>query len=266
MFRAVLAELLLIGVGAGIAGAALSAVLARLLHVDLPVPRILAVVPVGLAVMLVTGVAPALAAARMMPLRALRPPAVVPRRARPVSSIVGMALVDLSRHPLRTARGMLGLAVGVGAMTVLLTIHVAFRGLLTGTLLGDALTVQVGTVDYVAAGILVLVGAASVGNELHLSLSSREQELVTLRTLGWERRHLHRLVAWQSAALSIGAAGAGMAGGVAVAAAVTGGAWPEALGFASVTAVGGSMLALVAGLLSARAVMDLPPPSVLAGD
>jgi hypothetical protein len=33
-----------------------------------------------------------------------------------------------------------------------------------------------------------------------------------------------------------------------------------------VTAVGGSVLALVAGLLSARAVMDLPPPSVLAGD
>jgi putative ABC transport system permease protein len=60
------------------------------------------------------------------------------------------AAVNVLRTPGRAAVGAVSLAVGVTALTVLAAVTLAFRGVVVGTLLGNAVAVQVRGVDYVA--------------------------------------------------------------------------------------------------------------------
>jgi len=57
--------------------------------------------------------------------------------------LAGPALANLRRTPGRTVLGMLALGTGVAGLTVLAVIQRAFHGVAVGTLLGDAVTLQV---------------------------------------------------------------------------------------------------------------------------
>ena len=116
----------------------------------------------------------------------------------------GLALVNLVRTPGRTALGALSLAIGVCALTLLLAATIAFNDVLVGTLLGDAVAVQVRGTDYVAVIATVLLGVAAVADVLFLNLRERAGELATLEAGGWDDRALGRLVAFEG--LWIGAA------------------------------------------------------------
>src|SRR5436309_331807 len=137
IFRAVLAELALIGLGAGLTGSAMAAALVQAFRLHLPLPRTIAVAPVAVLVALVAGLVPAARAGRSVPLDAVRPAVAGPRRAGPVRGIGGMALSNLLRRPGRTLLGAGALLVGVAALAFLLAINLAFRGTLVGTLLGQ---------------------------------------------------------------------------------------------------------------------------------
>ena len=115
IFRAVLGELLLVGLTAGLSGTAMAAVLVEVLHLHMSLLRTLLVAPVAMLVALVAGLVPAVRAGRSVPLDAVRPPVVAPRRAGPVRGIGRMALSNLLRLPGRTLLGSAALLVGVAA-------------------------------------------------------------------------------------------------------------------------------------------------------
>src|ERR1035437_6408487 len=84
VFRLILGELLLLGVLAGLAGAALSAALIAGLRLQLPLWRVLLITPVALALAGLAGLPPAWLATRGQPLDAVQPAVIRPRRrARP---------------------------------------------------------------------------------------------------------------------------------------------------------------------------------------
>lgn len=133
---------------------------------------------------------------------------------------------------------LLALLIGVGALSGLLVISTAFRGVVTGTLLGNVVAVQVRAVDYVTTGLVLLLAAAAIADVLVLSMRERAVELVTLRVTGWSDAQLTRLVPTEG--LGIGLLGSllGAAAGIGIGA-----------GFA---------LTAVASLLPALAVARLP--------
>jgi hypothetical protein len=264
LFAIVLAEVGAIGLVAGIAGGLLALPLAALVRVDASPARAALAVPAAVVLALLAGLVPALRAARADPAAAVRPAVLEARRAWRPGGVGQLALINLLRTPGRTALGALSLAIGVCALTLLLAATIAFNDVLVGTLLGDAVAVQVRGSDYVAVVATVLLGVAAVADVLFLNVRERAAEFATLTATGWNDRALGRLVALEG--LWIGALGAfaGAATGLA-GAALFAGALPASLLLTTMAAaVLGALLAALGALAPAAWLRRLPAIQLLA--
>ena len=203
IFIAILGELLAVGLIAGALGSLLAYALGVLLHLHTRPPHAALVLPVAVLLALAAGTLPAWRAARVEPLDAVRPPVVPSGRSRPVRSLAGMALRNLTRVPGRTALGAAGLALGVAAFTILLAVTLAFRGEVTGSLLGNAVVAQARVADYLSVALSLLLGAAGAVDVLVLSQRERAGDLAVLRATGWTYRDLARLPLYEGIGLAL---------------------------------------------------------------
>jgi putative ABC transport system permease protein len=215
IFRAVLTELAVVGLLAGGLGTALAAAVVRIFALRVSLLHVVIVLPLAVLLALAAGFVPAWAASRGLPLDALRPP-VTSRHARSVRRFGGFAMANLLRLPMRTLLGASGLAIGVAALTVLVGIERAFRGTLVGSVLGNAISLQVRGADFVAVALTLALAAFSVADVVYLNLSERRVELVTLQTLGWTNGHLRSVVLLESVGLGLLGSGVGGITGIVV--------------------------------------------------
>ena len=266
IFRALIGELALIGLVAGAVGTALAAGLVAAFSLDLPLVHTLAVLPLSVALACVAGILPTWRAARISPLEAVRPRIAGGAATHRVGRIVRVALVNLRRLPVRTAVSAAGLVIGIAALTLLLAIQRAFQGTLVGTLLGNAIALQVRGVDLTAAALTIVLAAVSVADVLYLNLRERASELVTLRTTGWSDRHLARLVAFEALALGLVGSLAGALVGVVLGTFFLDVPLGSLALSASLAAMGGTVTAFAASLLPLSQIRRLTPPSVLASE
>jgi ABC-type antimicrobial peptide transport system permease subunit len=266
VFRAVLGELALIGLVAGAAGTGVAVVLVKGFAVAVPLTRALYVLPIALGLAVIGGLVPAWQATRGTPLDALRPPVRTRRRSRNVRSLSGLAVVNLTRLPLRTALGSAGLAIGVAALTVLVAIERGFQGTLVGTLLGNAVSLQVRGPDFVAIGLTIGLAAVSAADVLYLNLRERAAEFVTLETTGWSPAQLARVVVLEAAALALLAAFAGASIGIVVGGPLLGVPYAPLVLASLVAGAGAIVAATLASLAPTVQLLRLPPPPVLAAE
>jgi ABC-type lipoprotein release transport system permease subunit len=233
--------------------------------------RAVAAIPGATLLALLAGTVPAMRAARADPLAAVRPAVRTDRTrrrkrttARGVRSLGALARTNLTRVPGRSALGVLSLAVGVFALTVLLAVTTAFRGAVVGTVLGDAVAVQVRTADYLAAGATLVLGALSVADVLYLNLRDRSAEIATLRATGWRERQLTRLVVFEGIGLGLLGGVGGALLGLGAAWAFTGTLTTTMPLVAAAAAAGGTLLTVLASLPPAAALRRLPTATLLA--
>ncbi|PWI20521.1 hypothetical protein DI272_17670 [Streptomyces sp. Act143] len=203
VLRLVLGELFAIGLAAGAAGTLLAYVLGRLLGQPDAGTKSLLVLPVALVLATVAGLIPAWLATRMGPMEAVRPPVAAVRRARPVRSVAGLALLNLLRVRGRTLLGAAGLALGVAAFTLLLALTLAFRGQVAGSLLGSAVVAEARGADYLSVALCLLLGAAGVVDVLVISQRERAADLAVLRATGWSDRELARATLYEGIGLAL---------------------------------------------------------------
>jgi len=246
VFRLILGELLLLGAAAGLAGTGISAAVIAGLHLQLPLWRVLLITPVAVALAGAAGLIPAWLATRGEPMDAVQPVASPPRRrARPVRRLLGLALSNLRRRPARAVLAGVALGVGVAALTVLLGIQLAFSQQVTGSLLGNFVSGEVRGVDYLSAGLAVILGAASVADVLYLNLRERRPEFAALAATGWQRGHLARVALYEGTAIGLLGSLVGGLAGMGITAAL-GGSPLALLAAAAVAVAGGTMLTLAA--------------------
>ncbi|MDP9222333.1 MAG: hypothetical protein M3P18_00475, partial [Actinomycetota bacterium] len=143
IFRAIVAELALVGALAGIAGTVLALITVPLLSLHISLLRTLLVAPVAVVIAIIAGLLPAWRAARGRPMDALSPPVTGGDHRRHVSHILGMALANTARIPARTLVAITGLVFGVAALTVLIALNRALQGTLVGTLMGHFISSQI---------------------------------------------------------------------------------------------------------------------------
>jgi len=134
-----------------------------------------------------------------------------------VHGVWGLALRGLARVPGRTVVSALALAISVAALTVLLGLVLAFKGTVAGSLLGEAVIIEVTTADFVAVVVTALLGAAVIAETLSLEVRERAPELATLSATGWRDSRLARLVGYEG--VGIGLIGSLTGAGVGIAAA-----------------------------------------------
>jgi putative ABC transport system permease protein len=266
VFSAVMGELAVIGLAAGALGAGLAAAIVSLFSLDLALWRVVLVVPIALGLALVAGLPPAWLAGRGLPLDALRPPVRARSRRRSVRHLVVLALVNLTRVPARTLLGASGLTIGVAALGVLVGIERAFRGTLVGTVLGNAISVQVRGADYAAVGLTIGLAACSLADVVYLNLRERQAELVTLRTLGWSPGHIRQTVLWESLGLGLLGCLAGAVVALLLGTLLLSVPFTSVLEASLLATAGGVLAALVASLLPLSQVNRLSAPATLAAE
>jgi putative ABC transport system permease protein len=143
-------------------------------------------------------------------------------------------------------------------------IATGFRGSVTGTLLGDAITVQVRGTDYVAAAITMLLGAATVADVLYVNIRERSAEFALLGAVGWDGGRLGRLAAYEAVILGVVGGLLGAGAGLGVAAAVGGALPPVGYVVAAAAAGAGCVVTAAAAVLPVRLLRRLPTTRLLA--
>jgi putative ABC transport system permease protein len=186
------------------------------------------------------------------------------RRARHPGGITALAVLNVSRSPGRTLVGVLSLAIGIAALTLLIALTAAFRGVVVGTVLGNAVAVQVRGVDYVAVAATVALGVLAVADVVFLNIRERATELATLRSFGWRESALTRLVVTEGALVGLAGSIAGAALGLAAAAELAGGLPAGLLAAAAAVVAAGVLVTAAAAALPARLLRRLPTAYLLA--
>lgn len=213
-----------IGLAAGIAGTVLALAFAFAFGLNIVWSHTLLAIPAAVALALLAGGWPAWRAARPDPGETIRPAVLgIAARRRAPRRVATLALANLARTPGRTLLGAMSLMIGVAALTVLLAITFAFRGAVTGTLLGDAVTLQARTVDYIAVTVTIVLGIVSVADVLYLNISERAAEFALFGAVGWTDAVLNRLVVIEAIGMGVIGGTLGAAAGLGAAAAFAGG-------------------------------------------
>ena len=261
LFATVLGELAGIGLAAGLLAAVIALPVSAGLGLSASPGRALLAVPVAIAVAIAGGLAPAWLAARSDPVSSVRPPVLAVGRAHQPRGITSLALLNVARTPGRTLIGVVSLAVGIAALTLLTAVTFAFRGMVVGSLLGDAVAVQVRGVDYIAAGATVALGVLAVADVVFLNITERAAELATIRSFGWRDTALARLVITEGAIVGIAGSLTGAAAGLAAAAWFAGQLPARLLAIAAAAAAAGIIITAAAALLPAALLRRLPSPT-----
>lgn len=264
LFATVLVELAGIGLAAGLLAAAISVPTSAALGLDASPGWALLAVPVAIAVAVVAGLAPAWAAARADPVSSVRPPVLAVRRAHQPRGITSLALLNVARTPGRTLIGVVSLAIGIAALTMLTAVSFAFRGVVVGSLLGDDVAVQVRGVDYIAAGATVALGVLAVADVVFLNIRERAAELATIRSFGWRDAALARLVITEGVIIGVTGSLIGAGAGLAAAAWFAGQLPARLLAVAAAAVAAGIIITAAAALLPAALLRRLPAAQLLA--
>jgi hypothetical protein len=264
LFATVLGELAGIGLAAGLLAAAISVPISAALGLGASPGWALLAVPVAIAVAVVAGLAPAWAAARADPVSSVRPPVLAVGRAHQPRGITSLAVLNVARTPGRTVVGVVSLAIGIAALTMLTAVGFAFRGQVVGSLLGDAVAVQVRGVDYIAAGATVALGVLAVADVVFLNIRERAAELATIRSFGWRDAALARLVVTEGAVIGVTGSLIGAGLGLGAAAWFAGQLPVRLLAIAAVAVAAGIISTAAATLVPAALLRRLPAAHLLA--
>ncbi|SCG44669.1 FtsX-like permease family protein [Micromonospora echinaurantiaca] len=261
----VLAETTALGLAAGLLGAGLSGPLAQLAGVRVSGTVTLLCVPIAVLLTAAASTLPALRAARTRSAEALQASAAPARRAA-ARSVAGLAAANLVRAPARALAGAVSLAAGVGAVTLIAAALWAFDDGMVGSLLGQAVSVQVRGVDLVAVGGVLLFGVLGVADVLYLNVRERSAEFATLRAVGWPDAALNRLLIYE--ALGVGALGCvlGVAAGLGSTALLVGRVDGRLAVLALAVTAAALLLTVLAALVPAILIRRLPTAALLSDE
>lgn len=262
----VLGEVTLVGLAAGTLSLALAFPLAAVTGIQLTPTRALLAVPVAVALAATAGLIPALRATRTYPWAALHVPVLHTSRTRRHRTLLGLAAAGITRVPARSLVGIAALAVGVAAVTALTLITTHFHDQAQGTLLGDAVSVQVRGVDLAAAITTVVLGVFAIADALYLNIRERAAELAALRACGWSDAELGRMVVYEGAVLGTIGVLLGGALGLTIVGWFIGAITAPAILTTAAVAGAGAALTILAAVIPAQLMRGLPLAAVLAED
>lgn len=262
ILRSVLADLLVVGVLAGAAGAVLAAPISLALGVDLQWWRALVALPGAVLIVLAAGLVPAATAARAVPADAVRPAISAVRRPTRLRGTASLARSYLRRTPGRAAAAVSTLALAVASLTILAGIVIGFHDTVVGTLLGNAVSVQVRGVDIAAAVLMTVLALGSLIDILYLDIREQAPSYASLQATGWRDRTLGELIVHQAVLIAAAGAAFGAMAGLATL------AWLGSINTTVLlTTIAVTVLAValggIAALLPARSLRRLPTAVLL---
>lgn len=263
IFSAVLGELAVIGLVSGLMGAVTAAALVATFDLRFPLARVALIPPLAVSLTVLAGLVPARRASRVQPVEAVRPAVAGRARQRATRHMWTLAWANLRRVPARSLVAATSLCLGIGSLTTLVAINRAFQGTVSGSLLGNFVSVQVRTVDYVAVGLITALANFSLADVLLLNARERATETATLHAVGWSGRHIGILTALEGVIIGGTASIAGVGVGVAAGHAL-GSTWSALLSTALIAGSVGVLVTTLAALIPSQIAVRAAPVRGLA--
>ncbi|TDE01811.1 ABC transporter permease [Jiangella asiatica] len=270
ILRLLLTEVMLVGGAAGVTGALVSVAVGRISGLDVTADRAAVAIPAAVLVALGAAAFPAWRASRPATAAVLQPGGVRVRRmaarAPTVRGLWSLAVANVVRSPGRTGLGVVAVALGCAALTVLLGITVAFHGAVVGSVLGDAVSLRAREIDYVAALVTVALSSVAVADVVFLNVRDRRAEIAVLQAVGWGDGRVRRLVLTEAALIGLAGAVLGTVAGLVLAAGLAGEFQPELVVVAVTTVAGGTAVPVLASLVPAAALRRMTVATTLTRD
>ena len=266
LFALIVGEQATVGIVAGIIGAAIATPISRAAGFHPSIAHALLAIPAAVVLAVLAAAIPAVRAARAAPAAALRPPVLPAGHGWHARSVGQLALINVARAPVRSLLAVISLALGVGALTVLLATTDVFHNTLTGSLLGSAISLQVRGSDYAAVVVIVVLATAGIADVLYLNTRERAAELATLQATGWSDAALIRLVCAEALWLGLAGSLSGAALGI-LGTSIFAGVLPHSLIVVAILAAAvGTIVAALAALAPTIAITRLATVPILAAE
>jgi len=210
----ILSEQALVGGLAGAASALLALALSWLLHLAIPVEAALLMLPLGVGLCLVGGLAPAWRAVILPPAHVVQAGEVRARgRAPGRLTVAGYSSRHLLRRRGRALAAVLMLALATAMLAFMGLVTLSARRFLETTLLGQHVALEVRGYHLVVALVCALVAALTVADLTLLNARERRREMGLLRAAGWRAGDVVRLFLGEAAWIGLlgGVLGSGLA-------------------------------------------------------
>jgi putative ABC transport system permease protein len=264
--RLELGTLVILSHGAGLVAAVVALLVGHSAGLELSIGQAALSVPAAVAVAVLAGSAAAVAAARAPALDAVQPSGSRPVRGfrRSVRGQTGVAFRAMVASPGRSLLTVAAVAVASAALAVLLAVQAQFEGQAVGSLLGDAIAVQVRGPDLAAAAAILLLAGVGVAHSLTLEVRERAPELATFRATGWTERALTRLLLTQAVVTGLTGAVLGTGAALLIQDAVLGEVTWTTIVADAVAALLALAVAAAATWAPGRLLSRIPTPTLLA--
>lgn len=210
----ILSEQALVGGLAGAASALLALALSWLLHLAIPVEAALLMLPLGVGLCLVGGLAPAWRAVILPPAHVVQAGEVRARGGAPGRlTVAGYSSRHLLRRRGRALAAVLMLALATAMLAFMGLVTLSARRFLETTLLGQHVALEVQGYHLVVALVCALVAALTVADLTLLNARERRREMGLLRAAGWRAGDVVRLLLGEAAWIGLlgGVLGSGLA-------------------------------------------------------
>ena len=256
-----------LGLFAGILGALVSWPIAAALGAHITFERALMAVPIATALTALAALPSAYSASRAYPLTLLKPTVRAGKRAFPVTSAIRMGAVSMLRRPLRLLRASLAIAIAIAAVTILVVITTTFQGIVAGSLLGEAIILQVRTADIIAGIILTILGLVCLGMTMRFAHLEDSSDWAVLSAVGWNSKLVTTAVLTQGALAGLIGAIIGLLIAIGLTALLVGtGNLTAIILPAALVAFGIAILAALTALIPALALQNQPLAQTLTRD
>ena len=258
-----LLQQVVLGLIAGTLGAILALPIAAALNIEISTSRTLLAIPISALLVALAACPAAISAVRHRPIALLTPPIRAQRRSIKVNSPQALGLVGLTRRPLRLVRAVCAIAIAVIAVSILMIIAYTFQGAVAGTLLGDAIVLEVRTADIIAVIILTFLGLICLVMTLRFAHLEDASDWAILSAVGWHSTLVLRAVMAQGALIGVTGGLCGLAATVAIAVPLTGGQPLQVAVPAALVALAIALISMAASLLPALALRGHPIAATL---
>ena len=219
----VLVEALVLGLVAGVVGAAAAAPIGQAFGLPVDPLRLWLAIPIACLLNVGGALAAAMDAGRSGLVTSVNDVSGLARTLRlRAGGPVGVGITMLAQRPRHLVLGATAVAVGTAAVALVVEVNWAFAGTVVGSALGDAVAVQTQTSDMVAVALLAVLALISVAVVLFTGAVEDAQAFAALRATGWRDRSIAVLITSQGAIIGLVGAVVGLLVAVIVMTAVFG--------------------------------------------
>ncbi|MGL5406184.1 MAG: FtsX-like permease family protein [Propionibacteriaceae bacterium] len=202
--NSILLEMAIIGVSAATVGAIIAWPLAALVGARIVWWQSMLAIPAAVLMTVLAGSFASRKARKITPITAVRS-AIAVRNSGVIRlrGAISLGMMIAAKKPIRTGVGAIALGIGIGSLTLLISLNQIFHGRVVGTVLGDAVSVQVRGADTVAGIFLLTLGLISLAMILFLTMTEDARVFASLNAAGWTDRRLGGVVVTQSVCIGL---------------------------------------------------------------